>query len=119
MQGRGGSAEFCLTTQRLPGGGGALTSPSPSDPTFIVGTNEILQKKVLFWLLLVRKLLDRLVSGPPLPPQHPLPLSRGTLGQRQEDLSFKIFSARLRRGPQGDPKRRGVRAKPPPPPPPF
>ena len=55
-----GWSEFCLTTERLLGGWlrGGLTPPPPSDPDFIVGKNEILQKEIFFWLFLVHKLLD-------------------------------------------------------------
>ena len=57
--------EFCLTTQRLPGGGGG--TPPPWDRDFIVGKSEILQKEILIWLFLVHKLLDFWVPGPPPP----------------------------------------------------
>ena len=54
----------------------------------------------------------------PLLPFQCLRLTAKILFRRlrcQEDLSLKILT-RLRRGPQGDPGRRGVPAKPPPPP---
>ena len=38
--------------------------PLPSDPDFIVGKNEMLQKEILIWLFLVHKLLD--FPPPPL-----------------------------------------------------
>ena len=36
--------EFCLTAQRLPGGGG-LTPPPRPDPDFFVGNNDIYERK--------------------------------------------------------------------------
>ena len=40
------------------GGGGGANTPAPSDPEFVVGKNEILQKEILIWLFLVHDLLD-------------------------------------------------------------
>ena len=52
-------------------GGGGLTPPPPSDPDFIVGKHEILQKELLIWLILVHNLLDFWVPGPAKPPSPP------------------------------------------------
>ena len=73
----------------------------------------------------IRTAVHRRRRGGGIPPLDPPPtpvlpfqcwrLTAKFLLRRQEDLSQK-FSARLRRGPQGDPRRRGVPAKPPLPP---
>ena len=57
------------------GWGGGANPPPPSDPDFIVGKDEIVQKEILIWLFLVHKLLDFWVPDPPPPLCLCLPLS--------------------------------------------
>ena len=52
------STEFCSATQRLRRGGPLPLPLPPSDPEFIVGKNEILEKEILIWLFLLHKHLD-------------------------------------------------------------
>ena len=63
----GGMGRFLLNNSASRGGG----FPPPSDPDFIVGNNEILQKEVLIWLFLVQ-IFGLLGSrSPPPPPTTP------------------------------------------------
>ena len=59
--------------------------PPPSDPEFIVGENEMLQKEILIWLFLVHKLLDFWVPGAP-------PRSKGPSWEKMKFTVGKIWS---------------------------